>query len=163
MDPHRLQDKDDARRLLKQLGKQPRTPHRVASAEDVHDPSGAGNAALIADDAGRIELDPAQIAAADAALARHHDELSELLSQAKELEAPLRDGGSPVAKHLRRAFGLRGGADTGVQATLRDYLDELGTLRDAIRQAGASHARADEQAGESLTRIHPGSDAGAGV
>ena len=163
MDPHRLQDKGDAQRLLKELGRQPRTPHHVATAGSVDDPSGAGTAALVAEDAGGIALDPQEIAAADAALARRHDDLTALLNRAKELETPLRDGGGPVAAHLRKAFGLRGSADTGVQATLRNYLDELEALRDAIRQAGAGHLRADEQAGDSLAAIRRGSDAGSGV
>ncbi|WP_027944872.1 hypothetical protein [Amycolatopsis taiwanensis] len=154
MDPHRLQDKADARRFLHEMGKQPQTPRHVATADEVKAPTGAGSAELIAEGDDRIELDPAEIAAADAELARRHDELSELLAQAKELEAPLRDGSGPVATHLRRAFGLRGSADTGVQATLRDYLDELATLREAIRRAGAGHQAADDEARDSLRGFH---------
>lgn len=153
MDPYRLRDKADAKRFLREHGEQPRTPRHVASAKDVEAPTGAGAAELVGEDGGRIELDPAEIAAADAELARRHDELSELLAQAKELEAPLRDGSGPVAAHLRRAFGLRGSAERGVQAILRDYLDELAALRAAIRNAASSHQRADEQARDSLHAI----------
>lgn len=154
MDPYRLQDRADAQKLLRDLGKQPQTPKHVASADDVRAPTGAGSAELVGVDDGAIELDPQEIAAADAELARRQDELSDLLAQAKELETPLRDGSSPVAAHLRKAFGLRGSADSGVQATLRGYLDELAALRDAIRQAGSSHQRVDEQAQDSLRAIN---------
>lgn len=158
MDPHRLQDKADARRLLHDMGKQPQTPRHVSTADEVDAPTGAGSAELVADDGDRIELDPAEIAAADAELARRHDELSELLAQAKELEAPLRDGSGPVATHLRRAFGLRGSADTGVQATLRDYLDELASLREAIRRAGSSHQQADDEVRDNLNALRRHAD-----
>jgi hypothetical protein len=150
----RIEDRGDAQRLLRDLGKQPQTPKHVATARGVRDPTGAGSAELVGEDDGRIELDPQEIAAADAELGRRYEELSDLLAQAKELEAPLKDGSGPVATHLRQAFGLRGSADTGVQATLRQYLDELAALREAIRQAGASHQRMDEQAQDSLRAVH---------
>lgn len=153
MDSRRLRDRADAQKLLRELGKQPRTPKHVASAEEVRAPTGAGTAELVGEDDGRIELDPAEIAAADAELSRRYDELSDLLAQAKELEAPLKDGSGPVSTHLRQAFRLRGSADTGVQAILREYLNELASLRDAIRQAGVSHQRVDEEAQDSLRAV----------
>src|SRR5438067_740895 len=162
VDPYRLEDKADAKRLLRELGKQPQTPRHVSTAEGVKAPTGAGTAELVADD-NRIELDPAEIAAANAELGRRYDELSDLLAQAKELASPLRDGGSPVADHLRKAFGIRGSADAGVQAVLQGYLDELNALRDAIRQAAAGHQAADEQAQDSLTAIRADTDPGLGL
>lgn len=98
----------------------------MQDARDVKAPSGAGTAKLVGD--GRIELDPAEIAAADAELGKRYDELSDLLAQAKELESPLKDGSGPVSLHPRKAFGLRGSADSGVQAVLKDYLDALTAL-----------------------------------
>ncbi|TNC20196.1 hypothetical protein FG385_31245 [Amycolatopsis alkalitolerans] len=159
MDPRRLQDKEDVRNYLHKVGKEPKTPHHVQRAESVDAPSGAGSARLVGD-GGRIELDPAEIAAADAQLGKRYDELSELLTQAKELGAPLRDGGGPVAAHLRKAFGVRGSDQTGVQATLREYLDELASLRDAIRRAGAGHEQQEEQARDAMAAIHKDTESG---
>jgi hypothetical protein len=148
MDEHRLSDKADAQKLLRQERQHKEHRSKIEHARDVDEPTGAGSAELVGEDGGRIELDPAEIAAADAELGRRYDELNDLLAKAKDLESPLRDGDSPVAAHLRKAFGMRGSADTGVQATLRDYLDELDALRQAIRNAGAGHAEneADIQA-----------------
>ncbi|HKS45700.1 MAG TPA: hypothetical protein VJT49_11420 [Amycolatopsis sp.] len=149
----------DARRLVRDLReKEPHQAGRVAKAGEVAAPAGAGSAELVGEDGGRIELDAAEIAAADAELARRSDELAELLAQARELEAPLRDGGGPVAGHLRKAFGVRGSADSGVQALLRDYLDELDALREAIRQARAGHEANEAETADALARIHAGTD-----
>jgi hypothetical protein len=115
--------------------------------------SGAGTAEIVAE-TGIIELDPAEIAAADAELARREDELSGSLEQAKLLAHPLKDGTSPVAAHLRKAFGIRGSADGGVQAILRQYLDELAGLRTAIRQAGTGHVQQDSDAKDALDALH---------
>lgn len=160
MDAHRLQDKADARRLLREARKEASHSHAgpVQEAGDVRKPTGAGSAALVGD-GGRIELDPAEIAAADAELGRRHDELSGLLTQAKELEAPLKDGSGPVSAHLRKAFGLRGSADSGVQAVLREYLDELDSLRQAIRQAAAGHAAHEADVQDTLAALHAGGEA----
>lgn len=158
MDPHRIEDKDDARRLLREERRhehhQPRT---LENARDVQAPTGAGNAALVAED-DRIELDPAEIAAADAELGRHYDELSKLLAQAKELEAPLRDGTSPVAAHLRKAFHLRSSDDAGVQAVLQGYLDELDTLRQSIRRVSSDHASNDAETAATLAGLRAKSE-----
>lgn len=156
MDGHRLSDKADARRLLRELPKEHHTGP-VAKADQVEAPRGAGSAELVGD-AGRIELDPAEIAAAQAELDRRHEELSALLTHAGELEAPLRDGSGPVSVHLRKAFGIRGSADGGVQAILRDYLDELAALRDAIRQAADTYQRNEADTGDALAAIKAGTD-----
>lgn len=155
MDAHRLQDKADARRLLREARQEEAHQHRgpIREAADVKAPSGAGSAALVGDD-GRIELDPAEIAAADAELGRRYDELSDLLTRARNLEAPLRDGTGPVSAHLRKAFGVRGSSDSGVQAVLRDYLAELDGLRQAIRQAAAGHEAHEAEVGDTLTALH---------
>jgi hypothetical protein len=159
VDGHRLSDKADARRLLREQPKQHHSGH-VAKADQVDAPSGAGSAELIGD-AGHIELDPAEIAAAQAELDRRHEELTTLLTHAGELETPLRDGSGPVSVHLRKAFGLRGSADSGVQAILRDYLDELAALRDAIRQAADAHQRNEADAGDALATIKADTGTGA--
>ncbi|MFD2416065.1 hypothetical protein [Amycolatopsis pigmentata] len=156
MDGYRLSDKADAKRLLREMPKE--HTGRVAKAGQVEAPAGAGSAELVGD-AGRIELDPAEIAEAQAELDRHYDELTALLRQAGELETPLRDGSGPVSGHLRKAFGLRGSADSGVQAILRDYLDELAGLRDAIRQASQDHQRNEADAADTLAAIRPGRSA----
>ncbi|WP_236790971.1 hypothetical protein [Amycolatopsis sp. GM8] len=155
MDAHRLRDKADARRLLQEAHREAARHHpgKVLKADEVREPSGAGTAELVGD-GGRIELDPGEIAAADAELRRRSDELSQLLAQAQDLEAPLRDGTGPVSGHLRKAFGQRGSADTGVQAVLRSYLDELGALRDAIRQAAAGHAENDANAKDIMATLN---------
>ncbi|KAA9156371.1 hypothetical protein FPZ12_028020 [Amycolatopsis acidicola] len=159
MDEHRLRDKADAQKLLRQEKQHQQHSSQVREAGDVAKPTGAGSAELVGEDDGRIELDPAEITAADAELGRRYDELNELLTQAKELESPLRDGNSPVAAHLRKAFGMRGSADTGVQATLRDYLDELDALRQAIRNAGAGHAENEADIQATLAGLHDDGEA----
>lgn len=159
MDAYRLSDKADAKRLLREL---PEEHHigRVAKAGQVEAPTGAGSAELVGD-AGRIELDPAEIAQAQAELDRHYDELTALLTQAGALEAPLRDGSGPVPAHLWRAFGLRGSPDSGIQPIPRDYLDELDGLRDAIRQASQDHQRNESDAADTLAAIQPGTETSA--
>lgn len=107
-------------------------------------------------DGGRFELDPAGIAAADAELGRCRDELATLLAESVQLETPLRDGGGPVASHLRKAFGLRGSTDGGVQGALRGYLAELDALRSAIRQAGADHGQHESDVADQLRSLHTG-------
>ncbi|MGH8922371.1 MAG: hypothetical protein ACRD0H_29220, partial [Actinomycetes bacterium] len=133
---------------------------RRQDAASVHDPSGAGNAALVADDTGTIELDPAEIAAADAELSRRHDELAGYLRQAGQLASPLKDGSSPVAGHLRKAFGIRGSADGGVQTILQQYLDELAALRDAIRAASAAQVQQENTAQDALGTLRGRMDNG---
>lgn len=159
VDEHRLSDKADARKLLRQERQHQERSSKIEQAGDVAKPSGAGNAELVGEDDGTIELDPAEIAAADAELGRRYDELNELLTKAKELESPLRDGDSPVAAHLRKAFGMRGSADTGVQATLSDYLDELDALRQAIRNASAGHAENEADIQATLAGLRGGEEA----
>lgn len=161
MSSHRVSDWDDARSLHKQFAKSEHKPaRRVQDAASVHDPSGAGNAELVADDSGTIELDPAEIAAADAELAQRQDELAGYLRQAGQLASPLKDGSSPVAEHLRKAFEVRGSADGGVQATLQQYLDELSALRDAIHAASAGLVRQEDSAHEALGTLHSRMDDG---
>ncbi|TVT35722.1 hypothetical protein FNH05_25985 [Amycolatopsis rhizosphaerae] len=159
MDEYRLQDKADARRLLRELrAKEPHHSGTVERARDIARPTGAGSAELVGEDGGRIELDPGEIAAAEAELGRRYDELAGLLERARELEAPLQDGSGPVSAHLRKAFHLRGSAEFGVQATLRDYLDELSALRDAIRQAAAGHEQNEAEARAALGALRADND-----
>ncbi|WP_235884285.1 hypothetical protein [Saccharopolyspora elongata] len=128
MSSHRVSDWADVRALHKQQSKEADRSGKPKTADSAHDLSGAGTAEIVAD-TGIIELEPAKIAAADAELAKPHDELAGYLEQAKLLAHPLKDGTSPVAAHLRKAFGIRGSADGGVQTILRQYLDELASLR----------------------------------
>ncbi|MBB4684508.1 hypothetical protein [Amycolatopsis jiangsuensis] len=161
MSSHRVSDWGDVRALHKKQGKDEHASSRAArDADSVHDPSGAGNAELVADETGTIELDPAEIAAADAELAKRQDEIAGYLRQAGQLASPLKDGYSPVAAHLRKAFGLRGSADAGVQAVLQQYLDELTSLRDAIRAASAGHVRHEGDAQDALGALHRRADEG---
>ncbi|WP_033292611.1 hypothetical protein [Amycolatopsis jejuensis] len=153
MNTHRVSDWADVRALDKKQGRQEHPDGRPPTAGSVHDPSGAGTAEIVAEDTGVIELDPAEIAAADAELQKRHDELTGYLEQAKQLTHPLKDGTSPVAAHLRKAFGVRGSADGGVQTILQQYLDELSALRSAIRAASAGQVRQEADARDSLTAL----------
>lgn len=137
----------DAQRQLDELREQ--RPERPAPPPPVAAPTGAGAAGVVAGPADRVELDHAELAAVEAELARRHDELAELLRRAHELDGPLGDGRGPVAGHMRRAFGLRGGEE-GVRAALRSYLAELTALREALHQVGATHRAVDEQAAAAM-------------
>ncbi|GAA3533001.1 hypothetical protein GCM10022222_15470 [Amycolatopsis ultiminotia] len=161
MSSHRVSDWGDVRALDKKLAKGAhKSSHHAQDASSVHDPSGAGTAELVAEDTGRIELDPDEIAAADAELAKRHDELTGYLHQAEQLASPLRDGNSPVAEHLRKAFGVRGSTDAGVQAVLRQYLEELSALRGAIRAASDGQVRQEGDAQDALGALHGRTDDG---
>lgn len=159
MDGYRLSDKADAEKLLRREKQYVAHSSKIEHASGVAEPTGAGSAQLVGEDDGTIELDPAEIAAADAELGRRADELNELLTKARQLESPLRDGDSPVAVHLRKAFGMRGSADAGVQASLRDYLDELEALRQAIRNAGAGHMENEADIQATLAGLNDGEEA----
>ncbi|WP_020658255.1 hypothetical protein [Amycolatopsis benzoatilytica] len=163
MNTHRVSDWADVRALHKQQQKEAhRTGKDPAPVDSLPDPSGAGNAEIVADTS-IIELDPAEIAAADAELARRQDELAGYLDQAKQLAHPLSDGTSPVAAHLRKAFGVRGSADGGVQTILQQYLDELSSLREAIRQASAGHVQQESDAKDSLDALSRQAENGGGA
>ena len=147
---YRLSDTGDARRLVRQAQRHPE--QRYGHVREV---AVVGNTpGQVVADGGRFELDPAGLAAADAELGRWRDELATLLAESAQLDTPLRDGGGPVAGHLRKAFGLRGSSESGVQAALRDYLAELDALRSAIRQAGADHGRHEADVADRLRSLH---------
>lgn len=117
-------------------------------------PTGAGAAGVVAEGGDVIELDLGEFTRAEGRLAELHGTLSRLLGLAGgDLAQPLGDGKGPVAKHMRRAFGLRAGdVGGGVQVALRSYLAELEALRDALHQVGRTQQAVDAQAGQDLGR-----------
>lgn len=120
-------------------------------ANDVAAPTGAGAATIVAQDGDGIDLDLDQLTAATAALDQRYQELSGYLREAVELQGELADGSSPVTHPMRKAFGIRAGAEEGgIQAALRAYLAELAAMREAIRQVGALHQAQDEQAAAAM-------------
>jgi hypothetical protein len=145
----RVRSVEDAKRLRDELEDDGPRRHRPP---DVAAPTGAGAAGVVAGPADRIELDYAELSEAENRLTALHDELSARLREAGRLEGPFGDGNGPVALHMRRAFGLRGGEE-GVQAALRTYLEELGELREALRAVGATHRAEDEQIAEGMKRL----------
>jgi len=143
-----VSSKADARRLLREDLGGGRLEGPIDKASQVAKPTGEGAAGVVADGAGGgIEIDLDELAEAQRAIDAKYDELSSYLQLAGELSGPLSDGKGPVTGHMREAFRLRGGEDSGgVQAALRSYLNELDGLRAAIRQVAASHQSQDEQA-----------------
>lgn len=143
----------EARRLLKEYREQekatPNTPMRHAS--EVAGPSGGGSAGVVGEGTDGIALDPAEIAEAEKRLSELYAEIAVYKAQAQDLAGPLGDGAGPVAMHMRRAFGLRGGAGLGgVHLALQQYLDELAVLREAIAQVGVTHQASEDSALESM-------------
>ncbi|MGH3431390.1 MAG: hypothetical protein ACRDQB_00990 [Thermocrispum sp.] len=143
----------EARKLLKEYRKEERAeahgPMRHAS--EVAGPSGAGSAGVVGEGTDGIDLDPAEVAEAERRLGELYAEIALYKAQAEDLAGPLGDGRGPVAVHMRKAFGLRGGADIGgVHLALQQYLDELARLREAIAQVGVVHQASDEEAMESM-------------
>lgn len=91
-----------------------------------------------------IDINPDEVQSAKDTLASVTLEIAACLQQAKDLGGPLGDGQGPVARHMREAFGLRGGDQGGsVQKALNEYLTELNGLVDAVAGAAATHATAD--------------------
>ncbi|MGV9299173.1 hypothetical protein [Amycolatopsis sp. NPDC003676] len=162
MSSHRVSDWADVRALHRKQAGETHRAGRPETSDSVRGPAGAGTAEIVAD-TGVIELDPAEIAAADAELEKRQQELTACLEQAKQLAHPLKDGTSPVAAHLRQAFGARGSADGGAQTILRQYLDELSSLREAIRRASAGHVQQESDAKDSLDALHRRADEGGGT
>ncbi|MEU7525548.1 hypothetical protein AB0A74_07430 [Saccharothrix sp. NPDC042600] len=144
----RVRDEEHARRLLKDLE---RDKPRHERPPDVAAPTGAGSADVVALGGDRIALDPAELAEALRRLDGLYDEIEARLGESVELERPFGDGRGPVARHMRAAFGLRGG-HSGVQGALRSYLEELGALREALRQVGTTHQTQDEAVADTMRR-----------
>lgn len=143
----------EARELLKEYRRQERESREgpMRQAAQVAGPSGAGAAGVMGDDKDGIDLDPVEVAAAEKRLSELYAELAAYKTQAGELAEMLRDGRGPVAAHMRRAFGQRGGAGPGgLQAALQEYLTELARLREAIAQVGATHQASDDATAEAM-------------
>lgn len=145
--------KREARELLREYRQQAQDGREgpVRHAAEVAGPSGAGAAGVVGEDKDGIELDPAEIAEAQRQLDKLSDDIAQYLQQAVDLDGPLGDGKGPVAAHMRKAFGLRGGAGPGgVQAALQQYLAELARLRDAIARVAATHQASDDTTADAL-------------
>jgi hypothetical protein len=140
-----------AKELRKKYAGEGKDPKHIESARDVAEPTGAGSAGVEAEDVDGIDLDPEALAAAERKLGEQYYELAGYLAQAKGLEGKLHDGETPVAGPMGKAFNLRASTgEGGVQATLQAYLDELASLRESIRQAGATHQNFDADAAAEL-------------
>ncbi|WP_410633035.1 hypothetical protein [Amycolatopsis sp. cmx-4-83] len=144
-----VRDEADARKQLREEDRLAANKPRE-NAADVAKPEGGGSAGLVAD-AGVIALDYDQVEKAKADIDARYQALSEHLAAAAELSVPLADGHGPVAHWMRGSFRLRGGADAGgVQVTLRSYLAELASLREALGNVATTHRLNDEDAAEAL-------------
>ncbi|WP_290057781.1 hypothetical protein [Amycolatopsis solani] len=140
-----VRDEADARHQLRSEDRLTANRPREKAA-DVAKPEGGGSAALVAS-ADVIALDYDEVERAKAAIDARYQALSEHLGAAAELGTPLADGHGPVAHWMRRSFRLRGGDDPGgVQATLRSYLTELASLRQALDDVATTHRRNDDEA-----------------
>jgi hypothetical protein len=151
----RVRGVEDARRMREELRDERHGPE-AAAVPSVAPPTGAGAAGVVAEGGDLIEMDLSEFATAEGRLAELHGTLSRLLGLAGgELAQPLGDGKGPVAKHMRRAFGLRAGdVGGGVQVALRSYLDELEVLRDALHQVRRTQQAEDAQAAQDLRAAH---------
>lgn len=149
----RVRGVEDARRMREELRDEQRL--EAVAVPVVKAPTGAGAADVVAEGGDRIELDLGAFNGAVADLDRLHAVLTELLARAnREMDQPLGDGKGPVALHMRRAFGLRGGdLGGGVRAALRSYLAELTELRRSLHQVGETHRAQDEQVEQTLRRL----------
>ncbi|WP_380730401.1 hypothetical protein [Saccharothrix hoggarensis] len=149
----RVRGVEDARRMREELRDERERP-RGASAPAVAPPTGVGPAGVVAEGGDRIELDLDEFTRAETRLAELHATLARLLVRTADLEQPLGDGKGPVARHMRKAFGLRAGdLGGGVQSALQSYLVELQVMRDALEQVSDTQKSVDEQAEQDLRRL----------
>ncbi|MEU7481701.1 hypothetical protein AB0A63_37395 [Lentzea sp. NPDC042327] len=95
--------------------------------------------------ADRIEVDPADFDQAIRQLHRRRDELAGHLADSAVLAAPLPDGKGPVARQMRKAFGLRArDVEGGVRAALQSYVQQLDLVIDALENVKKMHVAVDE-------------------
>lgn len=99
-----------------------------------------------------FEFDPAEMHRALDDLARHRDALVAYQKKAAELAHELPDGGGPVARQMRRAYLDRADPDNGVQAVLRDYIEELDQIQGAIMMTLQAYRNLDANAAAAITR-----------
>ncbi|MEV0679567.1 hypothetical protein AB0I60_23875 [Actinosynnema sp. NPDC050436] len=148
----RVRGIEDAKRLRDGFEREERG--RPAPPPRVDAPGTAGATPIVAQDGDRVALDFDELDSALTRLDELHNTLHEHLRRSDGLSDDLGDGKGPVALHMRRAFGLRGGGqDGGVQSSLQSYLDELGALRAALRQVGSTHRAEDEAAAEAMRTL----------
>jgi hypothetical protein len=119
-------------------------PDDTVGARPVHAVSGTGMDGF--------EVDLAELARTERELAGVHDILQGYMNQSAKLTGPLRDGHSPVADHMRRAFFERADLDGGLQQALREYMRELFTVRRAILATLNSYQALDADAVARLDR-----------
>lgn len=145
--------KQEARELLKEFRREAKAGQEgpVQHAAQVAGPTGAGSAGVVGEGVDGIALDPAEVAEAERRLSELYVEIAGYKAQAEDLGGPLGDGRGPVAAHMRKAFGLRGGFGPGsVHEALQQYLVELANLREAIAQVGATHQASEDAAVEDM-------------
>ena len=65
------------------------------------------------------------------------------MNDAATLAGPLKDGHSPVAKHMQRAFFERADLDGGLQQALREYMRELFSIRGALLATAQTYQSLD--------------------
>jgi len=100
-------------------------------------------------DGSGFEVDLDALRAADDELAVLQDDLVAQLRDSVALLDDLQDGRGPVAGPMRRLFNSRADVETGVQGMLADYLDELISVRMAIKDTLIAYSTSDDElAGE---------------
>jgi hypothetical protein len=97
-----------------------------------------------------FELDPDAMVRTLGRLASLRQELQSYQTKAAHLAAPLPDGGGLVAHQMRSAYLDRADHDNGVQAVLREYLEELDSVEDTIRSTLEAYLGVDARAATDL-------------
>ncbi|HET9138697.1 hypothetical protein [Actinophytocola sp.] len=110
-------------------------PDDSVGARPVHDVAGTGMDGF--------EVDLAELLRTEHDLAGLHDTLVGFMNDATALAGPLKDGSSPVAKHMQRAFFERADLDGGLQQALREYMRELLAIREALLATVRSYQSLD--------------------
>lgn len=99
-----------------------------------------------------FEVNLGQLIRTERDLAGTHDILQAYMTESTKLAGPLRDGHSPVAKHMQRAFFERADLDGGLQQALREYMRELFSIRKALLATLNSYQALDADAVDRLNR-----------
>lgn len=149
----RIRNEHDARELRHKY-------HETKSAMVVGGTTSMGGAApdrtITGEGMDGIQVTPEQLIQADKQLAAAQDQLMTHLATAKELAGPIGDGKGPVANTMRSAFLNRADTDGGVQATLRDYLEELTKVRSAINATLSTYVNVDDSVAQDMSRYSGG-------
>ena len=152
---YEVHDRGDVNDKLKQFGVDSVNDIRHAHGSRHHRIRHAGDAAQIDLNAtgspDQISADLDALNAANAELTDHAHAVDALISKARDLVTPMRDGHGPIAHAMRPAFHERAADAEGVLRALTSYRDELRLVIDAVQQSMAAYGSSELDAARHLT------------